>query len=73
MGDSSQRFPLYLMKIGQNQKFLTMQEAGMAFSSLHEEVEIGGKVLEADSRVRDITEKEREQIRDIADRVDASK
>ncbi len=65
--------PLYLMIINGEKKFLSIYEAGACFDSGWDRVEIGGLVLEADRRVRDITKEEERYISDIADEYSASK
>ena len=64
---------LYQMKVGDEEKWLPLQQAGAVYDSGWMKVEIGGKVREPDGLERDITAAERDTIRDIADRVSASK
>jgi|GEM_PF-2004971 len=64
----SYEFPLYLMRIGDGQKFLPLHRAGVVYDSGFERVEIGGLVLETDLSVRKITSDEEKKIKDIADR-----
>jgi hypothetical protein len=71
--DPPVRFPLYLMKINEEQKFLSMQQAGVIYDSGWDKVEIVGLVLEANFSVRPITAEERNQIREIADKYSSSK
>jgi len=69
MGDVSEesRHPLYLMKIGGEEKWMRISEAGVAFDSGWNKVEIGGKVMNEDGSVRPITPEERQRISDIAE------
>lgn len=66
-------FPAYLMKVGDEFKFLTMPRAGVIFDSGYEKVEIVGYVLNEDFTVRKITEKEQDEIAERALDYSASK
>lgn len=61
-------FPVYLFKIGDELKFLTMEQAGPAFDNGYEPATIVGFVLCEDFSVRMITPEEKREIRDRADR-----
>lgn len=65
-------FPKFLMRIDGKQKFMPMQEAGVACSSLFCHIRVGS-VLEADYSVRSITPAERDEMIAIADQCDADK
>jgi hypothetical protein len=66
-------FPLYLMTEDGNMKFLPLRRAGVLADSMWSRVEIGGLVLNEDFSVRKITDAERNQIEEIADRHSDSK
>lgn len=68
-----QDFPRFLMRIGEEMKFLPMHEAGVMFDSGWVRVEIGGIVLNADYSARIITLDERDEISRIADEHSANK
>jgi len=66
--------PRYLMREGEQQVLLLIEQAGALYSSLWTDVAIAGLVVEPDGRtVRAITDEERRRIRDIADAHAASK
>lgn len=72
-------FPKYLMKVSdprighENKRFVSMSEAGALFESGAFAVEIRSKVLEEEFSVRPVTEAEKDQISEIADKISASK
>ncbi len=66
-------FPRYLVDIGGERKFLSIQEAGIWYDCGHVRVEICGEVIEADFSVREITKEERERICEIADEYSGNK
>lgn len=67
-------FPLYLMKIGEELKFLSLREAGMAYDNGWVRVEIGAIViLDEHFSVRAITREERSEISRIADECSGEK
>ena len=66
-------FPLYLMKIGNQRKFLSMAMAGVTFDNGFAKVEICGDVMEKDGSVRSITKKEERRISELADEHSDSK
>jgi hypothetical protein len=61
------------MNIGGRRVFLPLEDAGITYDNGFLPVEIMGMVLEDDDTVRDITDEERNKIRDIADEHSASK
>ena len=69
----SATYPLYLMRIGDEEKFLPLQQAGVVYDSGMIKVEIIGKVLEKDFKVRPITKEEENRISEIADAYSDSK
>ncbi len=72
--DKQRKTPKYLMSIDGKEKFMSIEDAGAMYDNGFVRVEIVGKVLESDgSNVRDITDKERREIREIADEYSASK
>ena len=66
-------FPLYLMVVDGQERFMPLQEAGATYDSGWAQVDIGGKVLEAGYRVRNITREEEAEISRIADAHSESK
>jgi len=66
-------FPRYLMRFNGEEKFMSIQEAGMDFDNGFVRVEIGGLVLNEDFSVRRITSAEESEISEIADRHSSSK
>ena len=67
-------FPKYLVNMGGNKRFLSINETGKAWDCGHCEVTIDDHlVLEEDFSLRDITPTENRLIDDIADEYSASK
>ncbi|MEI6296139.1 MAG: hypothetical protein WCO84_00650 [bacterium] len=71
--DTKTKFPLYLMLVGDQKKFLNLSEAGQIYDSSFINVEICGDVLMEDGSVRQITKEERGKISEIADEFSSSK
>jgi hypothetical protein len=65
--------PLYKMIIAEEEHWLPINDAGIAYDSGVVPVYIGGLVMEGIGQRRPITDKERAQIADIADEYSASK
>jgi hypothetical protein len=55
------------------ERWLSLQEAGVLYDNGYLNVEIGGRVREPDNLTRPISQEERDKIRDIADQVSGSK
>ncbi|MDP1689079.1 MAG: hypothetical protein Q8L47_03025 [bacterium] len=70
---TAKQFPLYRMIVNKKPEWLTLREAGIVYNSMWVSVKVGGQVLEVDWTEREITKEERNQIREIADRVSESK
>jgi hypothetical protein len=66
-------FPLFEMTEDGQSRLCSMQEAGVLLNSMWSKVEIGRFAVEADRRVRPITDAEQRQMSVIADRVDSEK
>lgn len=66
-------FPLYKMMIDDQEHWLPLYRAGVAYDSGWVSVSIGGLVLESAGQAREITDQERAQIADIADEYSANK
>lgn len=68
-------FPRFLMRVNGEEKFMSIQEAGVNFDNGFVQVEIGGLVLLDGEEfcVRRITPAEESEISDIADRHSSSK
>ena len=72
-GHSSNAFPMYLMIVGNERRFLSLLEAGKVLDSGHIRVSIGNLVLEKNYSVREITHGEAGKIYAAADEHSASK
>jgi hypothetical protein len=60
-------FPRFLMKIGEEKKFLSLHKAALALSDERGPVDILGLALECDLTVRDISTEEMLRIVTISD------
>ena len=65
--------PLYKMIIAEEEHWLPINEAGIAYDSGWVSVHIGGLVMEGIGQRRPITSEEHAQIADIAEEYSASK
>ncbi len=66
-------FPLYLMIINGQGKFLPLRRAGIIFDSGWDQVDTGGMVLNVDFTTRPMTREEEREISRIADEWSANK
>lgn len=73
MTQENSRFPLYLMIVNGERKWLKINRAGVVYDDGFMPVRIGGSVLEEDGSEREITNEERQKIVNIADEYSGSK
>lgn len=66
-------YPLYLMLVDGDRRWMSLREAGITFDSGWVKVEIGGWVRDTETTERPITQEERNRISEIADEWSSSK